>query len=509
MLNLRTTAMSTTAAAGLALGLLVLPALAQDPVEIDVRIVHANDVDSMDAIGGSGGIAKIAAVRITAENEFGDPVVFTYGGDMISPSLMSTIDKGAHMVDLFNKIGLQFAVLGNHEFDFGPEIALERIAEAQYTILATNLRYMGEPLPGTVDTVMVELGELKIGLFGLTTPDTVEISSPGPDIEFLPLIETASATAAALKADGAHLAIGLTHIDMDEDLAILAASSDVDYLLGGHNHEVQAFYNGVNGMLESTSQGHHVAILDLHVVLTPQEDGTMEVEWTPEIEFVSTAGVEPDAAAAAEVQVYTDELDAALNIEIGTTETELDSRRASVRSMETAIGNLIADAMRATTGADIGFTNGGGIRGDRTYDAGTVLTRRDILSELPFGNVTVVLEMDGATVREALENGVSRIEDTAGRFPQVSGLSFMFDPAAEAGSRVSSVMVGDEPLFDDNTYTVATNDYMAGGGDGYAAFTGARVIVDAAAGTLMASQVIDYIAAQGTVAPAVEGRIQQ
>jgi 5'-nucleotidase/UDP-sugar diphosphatase len=484
-------------------------ASAQDPVEITVRFVHVNDVDRMDAdSGGAGGIAKIAAVRAMAEAAFGDPVLFTYGGDMISPSLMSSLDHGAHMVDLFNRIGLQYAALGNHEFDFGPEVLLERLAEAQYTVLGTNVRLNGEPLPGTVDTAIVEMGPVKIGLFGLTTPDTAEIASPGPDIQFLDPVETAVETAAALRAEGAHLVIALTHVDLDEDFAQLDAA-DVDFILGGHNHEIQAFYDGVNGVLESTSQGTHVAILDLAVTLTPQEDGSTGVSFVPEVQFVSTVDVEPDPEAAAAVQAYLDKLDEALNVEIGTTETELDSRRATVRSQEAAIGNLIADAMRAATGADVAITNGGGIRADRTYPAGTVLTRRDILSELPFGNVTVLLEVDGATIREALENGVSRIEDGAGRFPQVSGLSFRFDPSAPAGSRVSEVMVGDEPLFDSNTYRLATNDYMASGGDGYAMFVGKPVLIDAAAGTLMASQVIQYVEAAGTIAPVVEGRIRQ
>lgn len=509
MLILRTIT-ATAAACALGCGLAVPVAFAQDPVEITVRFVHVNDVDRMDASPeGAGGIAKIAAVRNMAESAFGDPILFTNGGDMISPSLMSSFDQGAHMVDLFNTIGLQYAALGNHEFDFGPEVLLERIAEAQYTILATNVRLNGEPLPGTVDTTIVEMGDLRIGLFGLTTPDTAEIASPGPDVTFLDLSETAIAASAALKEEGAHIVIGLTHDDMDEDLAQLEAATDLTFILGGHNHELQVYYDGVNGLIESTAQGDHVAILDLHVTLTPEEDGTTDVSFVPEVEFISTIDVQPDPDAAAAVKVYTDQLDAELNIEIGTSETALDSRRASVRSMETAMGNLIADAMRDATGAQVAITNGGGIRGDREYAAGTVLTRRDVLSELPFGNVTVLLEVDGATIREALENGVSRIEDGAGRFPQVSGLSFQLDPAAPAGSRVSEVMVGDEPLFDSNTYTLATNDYMAGGGDGYAMFIGHPVLIDAAAGTLMASQVIDYIEEAGTIAPAVEGRISQ
>lgn len=506
---LRSIAVATTASA-LALGLFATSAWAQDPVEVTVRFVHVNDVDRMDANrDGAGGIAKIAAVRAAAEAEFGAPVLFTYGGDMISPSLMSGIDQGAHMVDLFNTIGLQYAALGNHEFDFGPDVMLQRVSEAEYTVLATNVRMNGGPIPGTVDTVIVDVGDLKVGLFGMTTPDTVEISSPGPEIEFLDLIETARTTASALKEQGAHIVIALTHDDMDDDMAELQATSDLDFILGGHNHEIQAYYDGVNGLLESASQGDHVAILDLHVTLTPEEDGTTEVRWRPEIEFISTIDVEADTMAAAAVQVYVDALDAELNVDIGTTTTELDSRRATVRSQEAAIGNLIADAIRASTGADIAIANGGGIRADRIYEAGTVLTRRDILSELPFGNVTVLLQMDGATVREALENGVSRIEDGGGRFPQVSGLSFFFDATAPAGQRVSEVMVGDEPLFDTNIYTVATNDYAAGGGDGYSMFVGTTVLIDAAASTLMATEVIDYITAAGSVSPTVEGRIRQ
>jgi 2',3'-cyclic-nucleotide 2'-phosphodiesterase (5'-nucleotidase family) len=208
------------------------------------------------------------------------------------------------------------------------------------------------------------------------------------------------------------------------------------------------------------------------------------------------------------VDTFTAKLDESLNVEIGATETMLDSRRNVIRAEESAMGNVIADALRASTGADIGFTNGGGIRGDRTYDPGTVLTRRDILTELPFGNVTVVTELPGSQILAALENGVSQVENGAGRFPHVSGMSFAFDPAAEAGSRVSEVMIGGEPLDVDKVYSVATNDYMLGGGDGYAALGGGKVIINAGNGNLMANDVIDYVAAAGKVGVGIEGRIK-
>jgi 2',3'-cyclic-nucleotide 2'-phosphodiesterase (5'-nucleotidase family) len=153
--------------------------------------------------------------------------------------------------------------------------------------------------------------------------------------------------------------------------------------------------------------------------------------------------------------------------------------------------------------------NGGGIRGDTTYEAGRKLTRRDILTELPFGNVTVVTELPGSQVLLALENGVSQVEKGSGRFPQVSGVTFALDAAAEPGSRVSEVMVGDAPLEADKVYTVAVNDYILGGGDGYAALGGGRIVTEGPTGQLLANDVMAYVEKLGTVNLAVEGRIRK
>jgi len=155
----------------------------------------------------------------------------------------------------------------------------------------------------------------------------------------------------------------------------------------------------------------------------------------------------------------------------------------------------------------VAVTNGGGIRGDRTYAPGTTLTRKDMLTELPFGNVTVLLDMSGADLRAALNEGVSLVEDVAGRFPQVSGLSFVFDPKRPRGNRVLQVTIGGKPPAAAVTYRLATNEYMMAGGDGYASLKKGRPIIDASGGPLMANVVMDYITARSTVSPTVEGRI--
>ncbi|MEE8275532.1 MAG: 5'-nucleotidase, partial [Alphaproteobacteria bacterium] len=146
-------------------------------------------------------------------------------------------------------------------------------------------------------------------------------------------------------------------------------------------------------------------------------------------------------------------------------------------------------------------------RGDKVYEPGTTLTRKDVLSELPFGNVTVLVELFGADLRAALENGVSQIEDTAGRFPQVSGMTFVFDATKPAGDRIDEVKIGGQALDPARMYTVATNDFMLGGGDGYASLGNGKVLIDSSAGTLLATTVMNYIAAQGGVMTKLEGRI--
>jgi 5'-nucleotidase/UDP-sugar diphosphatase len=200
-------------------------------------------------------------------------------------------------------------------------------------------------------------------------------------------------------------------------------------------------------------------------------------------------------------------LDKELSVELGSTAIELDSRKASVRGMETAMGNLVADAMRQAVGADVAITNGGGIRGDKLYPAGSKLTRKDILAELPFGNKTLMLDLTGAQIKEALENGVSKIEEGAGRFPQVSGLSFTVDKAKPAGERISELMVNGAPIDPAATYKVATNDFMARGGDGYTAFKAGKLLVNAESAKLMANDVMVMVREAGEVKGGGEPRI--
>ena len=487
-----------TVAAALALA---GPALAET---VTLTFVQTNDIDRMEEEGGRGGFARLAAV-VKAERARGGPTFFVHSGDTLSPSLLSGIDKGVHIIDILNHMGVDAMVPGNHEFDFGPEVFRARLAEATFPIVSSNILEADGTAPkNTLDHRIVDVNGIKVGFYGLTTEDTPVVSSPG-DITFAPSVEIGIARAATLRAEGADFVVAVVHTPINVDLGLVRADA-ADLILTGHDEHLLTYFNGKVAMTESESQGNFAVVTEI-TLNKEEKDGKVSVDWWPAFRIIDTATVEPDPEIATLVASYSDKLDAELKVGIGTTSTALDSRRATVRGQEAAIGNLIADAIRAAVGADVAITNGGGIRGDREYPAGTKLTRGDVFAELPFGNKTVKLEVTGADIRAALENGFSQIETGGGRFPQVSGLTVAINPGRPAGTRIVSLTVGGAPLDDAQTYTLATNDFVARGGDGYVVFKSAKPLINPIDATLMASQVIDYIAAKATVAPAPEGRI--
>jgi 2',3'-cyclic-nucleotide 2'-phosphodiesterase (5'-nucleotidase family) len=425
---------------------------------------------------------------------------------MLSPSLLSGFDKGQNTIDLTNLVPFDLAVPGNHEFDFGPENFAEKLKASKYPWAAINITQDdGTAVEGLGGVVVKEVGGLKVALIPVAQDTSPEVSSTG-SLKFGPTVDMAVEAAKAAREAGADIVVGVVQTNMENDRALIKSHA-FDVILSGDDHSYATAYDGVTAYVETSIDGQFLTPVDLMVEIG-ENDGKRTISWVPNFRFIDTASVTPDPESQALVDKFNADLDATLNVEIGVAETALDSRRNVVRAEESSMGNLIADAMRAATGADIALMNGGGIRGDRTYDAGSKLTRRDILTELPFGNITVMTELPGAQVLLALENAVSQHEKGAGRFVQVSGLTFAFDPTAEAGKRVSEVMVAGAPLAADTVYKVAVNDYILGGGDGFAALGGGRVVTNAGGGNLMANDVMAHVEKMGKVRPVVEGRIK-
>jgi 2',3'-cyclic-nucleotide 2'-phosphodiesterase (5'-nucleotidase family) len=433
------------------------------------------------------------------------PMLFCHAGDTFSPSLMSGFDQGAHIVELTNMVKPDVFVPGNHEFDFGKDNYMKRMGESNFPYFAANMRQAdGSPIPGMKDSQIFTLGPVKIGVVGLILATVPNMSQPG-DLKFGPEMEALRAQTTALRQQGADLILCVAHTDRDMDNQIVR-SRLVDVLLTGHDHDLAIGYDGKTVMVESSEEGNFVTAIDFVATVTG-EGKDRKVAWAPSFRVHDSSTIDPDPEVLAVVKRYEAALSKELDVEIGTSATELDSRSATVRSQEAAIGNLIADAIKESTGGDVAITNGGGIRANKQYPAGVKLTRRDILSELPFGNSTSLVEVTGADIKAALENGVSQIEQRAGRFPQVSGLKFEVDPKAAVGSRVSNIQVNGEALDPAKRYKVATNNFMLTGGDGYVPFTRGRVLIGTTDGKLLANEVMAYVRKKGTVEARVEGRI--
>jgi 5'-nucleotidase / UDP-sugar diphosphatase len=474
---------------------------------VKLTLLGVGDVYNFEEEDGRGGFARLNAVA-KAERAANPNTLYLFNGDMLSPSLASGFDQGQNTIDFTNLVPFDLAVPGNHEFDFGPENFFDKMKASKYPWAAINITNAdGSPIEGLGGVMMKEVAGLKIALIPVAQDTSPEVSSTG-SLKFLPTVDGGIAAAEAAIEAGADLVVGVVQTNMENDRKLIASHA-FDVILSGDDHSYATAYDGVTAYVETSVDGQLLNPVDLMVEIEVKDDGTREVSWTPTFRFIDTATVTPDPETVAMADALRAKMDQTLNVEIGTLEAPLDSRRNMVRGEEATMGNLIADAMRAATGADIAIMNGGGIRGDTTYDAGRKLTRRDILTELPFGNTTVVTELPGSQVLLALENGVSQAEKGAGRFPQVSGLSYAFDVTATTGARVSEVMVGGAALEADKLYKVAVNDYILGGGDGYDALGGGRVLTDGPTGQLVANDVMAYVEKLGTVNVVPEGRIKK
>ncbi|MCE3234243.1 MAG: bifunctional metallophosphatase/5-nucleotidase [Vampirovibrio sp.] len=478
------------------------------PRSVHITLLQVNDVYQISPVdkGKSGGLARLATLRqqIKAEN----PNTFlVLAGDTLSPSIASNLFQGKQMVEVWNQLGLDVATLGNHEFDFGNEVLLQRLKESNFKWVIANVvdKNTGKPFADLPPYIIKEVDGVKVGFFGLLTPDTEHASHPGPNVVFKDPIYTACETIARMKRDGADVIVAVTHLPMGEDKRMARSlNHQVALIMGGHEHTLLTSAAGGTPIFKMGSDARNLGRMDLYV--NPSTHQLESIDWQI---IPVTAAVPEDPAVAATVKTYEDKINTALGQVIGNTTVELDARQETNRAQETNLGNYVADIYRTRLGADIGYINGGSIRSNTTYGPGE-LTRRDVLTFLPFGNQVVKVSLTGDTLKKALENGVSRLGDEeAGRFPQVSGLTFVYDGAKPVGSRVISVTVNGQPLNPGKTYTLATTAYLIGGGDDYLMLKDAKVLINPEEAPIEADIVQDAILKAKTIAPKVEGRIRR
>ncbi|MEM1351748.1 MAG: bifunctional UDP-sugar hydrolase/5'-nucleotidase [Pseudomonadota bacterium] len=496
--------------------------------EYTLHILHTNDMHSRiesinrfdstcDADGEAegkcfGGIARVKAAIDAKKAELGNaPVIVVDAGDPFQGSLFYSTYKGAAEAEFMDQMGYDAMAVGNHEFDDGPQGLSDFIDMVSFPVISGNLDLSGEPLlDGKVGNhVVLDVGGRKVGIVSALATDTVETSSPGDGVVFEDELAALSLDVAALEDEGVDVVIALTHVGLNRDLEIAAAVPGIDVIIGGHSHtlmsnddpDTPAYPTMVNDT--AVAQAYAYTKYLGHLAVTFDDAGKITaVSGEP---VLLDASVTPDAAFLARIAEMGEPIEALKKQVVAESSADIVGAREECRAGECPMGNLITDAMLDRVkdqGIEIAFQNGGGIRA--SIDAGEV-TMGEVLTVLPFQNTLSTFQVSGATLIAALENGVSQLEDGAGRFPQVAGMAYAFDASQPAGSRISDVTVGGAPIELEKIYGVVSNNYVRNGGDGYAMFTDAANAYDF--GPDLADVTAEFLAENGPYTPYLDGRI--
>lgn len=487
-----------------------------EPINRFDSTCSAEDETEGKCFGGVARLAtKVAELRAALEAE-GQNVILLDAGDQFQGSLMYTTYKGAVEAEFMQVIGFDAMAVGNHEFDDGPAGLAAFLDKVGFPVISGNIDVSrSNLLAGRVaDHVILDVGGARIGIVSALATDTVETSSPGDDVVFADEAEALRADVAALEAQGVDKIIALTHVGLPRDLDLAARVPGLDAIVGGHSHTLVS--NTEEGALPYPQMVGGVPVVQAfayskylgHLVL--EFDAAGQVTAASGDTILLDASVTPDPAIAARVAELAGPIAELKARVVAEAAADIDGARESCRIRECAMGNLVADAMLDRVkdqGISIAIQNGGGLRAG--IAAGQV-TMGDVLGVLPFQNTLSTFQATGATVLAALENGLSQIDEGAGRFPQVAGMRYVLDPAADPGARVVSaeVMEGGAwvPLDPARTYGVVTNNYMRGGGDGYAMFkTDGMNAYDF--GPDLADVLAAYMAANAPYQPFTDGRI--
>ena len=472
-----------------------------------------------------GGAARLkAAIDQRRAALAGQNVVVLDAGDNFQGSLFYTTYKGAAEVEFLNDMKIDAMTVGNHEFDDGEGPLAAFLDKAQFPVVTANLVVDDQSKLGNhiKKSIVLDIGSQKIGIVGAVTTETPELASPGPHVKITDDAAAISAEVDALKSQGVNKIIALTHVGYPRDVEKIAKIAGVSVVVGGHSHTLLSNTDpkaaGPYPTMVDNPAGYKVPVVQAasyskylgDLVITFDDNGAVkDAKGDP---ILLDASIKPDPTILARVQEMAKPIQELRKKIIGNSQGPIEGAREICRVQECSMGNLVADAMLDRTkaqGISIAIQNGGGLRA--SIGAGDV-SMGDVLTVLPFQNTVATFQLTGADVKAALENGLSQIDDSAGRFPQVAGLKYSFDKSKPPGSRLVSVDVQEgtefKPIDPEKTYGVVSNNYMRAGGDGYAVFAkDGKNAYDF--GPNLESVVADYLGAHNPYKPYTDGRITQ
>ncbi|UWR81464.1 5'-nucleotidase/apyrase family protein [Phaeobacter inhibens] len=466
-----------------------------------------------------GGSARLVTALADARARSNNSILVD-GGDQFQGSLYYTYYKGKVAAEMMNKLGYDGMTVGNHEFDDGPEVLRGFMDSVQFPVLMSNADVSGEPTLADVlkKSTVIERGGEKIGLIGLTPEDTPDLASPGKNITFTNPVDAVQGEVDRLTAEGVNKIIVLSHSGYAVDQRVAAGTTGVDVIVGGHSNTYLSntsdkaagpYPTMVNDVAIVQAYAYGKFLGELNVTF---DDAGNVVEAVGE-PLIMDGTVAEDEGTVARIAELAKPLDEIRNKVVAESAEAVDGDRNNCRVQECQMGNLVADAMLDRVkdqGVSIAIANSGGIRA--SLEPGEV-TMGEVLTVLPFQNTLSTFEITGEEVIAALENGVSQVEEIKGRFPQVAGLKFTWDPTiAPNEGRIQDVMVGEgdsfAPIDPAKTYVVVTNNYVRNGGDGYKVFAGDdKNAYDF--GPDLADVMAEYLVENSPYKPYTDGRISQ
>lgn len=473
---------------------------------VPITILHVNDLhgallSTSEAGGSRGGVAELVGLIDRRCSAARGPVLLLDAGDAFQGTYISNMNHGEAMVDVMNLAGVDALALGNHEFDWGLDVLRARIQQARFPFLAANLEAESEAmLKGVLPYTVLDADGVKVGVLGLTYHNlaTIVLRSAIEGLRSLPPVESVRRYLPEL-GRACDLIIVLSHLGLEGDRELARAIPEIPVIVGGHSHQTLPRGERIGDTLivQVGTNGYYLGELILH--FDRARNRIADMDRTGEVLKVTADGT-PNAKVADVVAKWQAAANQAGSRVIGETATALRAARGE----ETALGNLITDAMRAADlgdgkRSDIALHNDGGIRAD--LDAGPI-TYAELYAVLPFDNTLVGIDLTGAQVKDMLEQGIN---DSSSEI-QISGLTFTYTMSRASGQRVTQVLVNGRPLDTQRTYRLTTINYLHTHTQ-YARSLGKGT--DVTFGPLCLDAVGDYIRAHSPVHPQVEGRIQR
>ncbi|KAJ9634815.1 hypothetical protein H2204_006048 [Knufia peltigerae] len=441
----------------------------------DLRIIHYNDVYHLDSSSAEpvGGVARFQTLCNYYRNDgrfIGQPKLITlFSGDAFNPSLESSVTKGSHMVPVLNMIGTDAACVGNHDLDFGVKQFRSLASRCTFPWLLANVLdpQLGEdvPLGNAKKTVILTASNgIKIGLIGLVEREWLDtINSLPPNLIYKSVSATAEELVPGLREQGAEIIIALTHQREPNDNKLAEKTPDglIDLVLGGHDHYYSHTLINSTHVLRSGTDFKQLSYIEAR-----RRSGEKR-KWDFHIarrDIIS--GVPEDPEMLQITAKLTESLKGKLEKPLGYTVAPLDARFTTVRLKESNLGNFVCDLMRLHYDGDCCLMAAGTIRGDQVYPPG-MLKLKDILNCFPFEDPCIVIRVTGEALLAALENSVCAYPALEGRFPQVSNITFEFDPSLPPQHRIKWSKVGGESIDVEKKYVLVTRGYMGRGKDGF------------------------------------------